>query len=625
LRSFSKKEMHMSQSAAVNEDLALEDVVSPVVAQVRLAIGLLQGALLYWLYRAARDNLWPSTEPYLFAPLVLLGLLVPVLLIASLGHLPAKKAGIWALVATGILIALALHDTWRGGVQQGGWGPVGDKHHFPSGLLIWFSVVGFYIAQALVTAASHDGRRIARYPTYFEQAWKLAIQLKFSAFFVGALWAVLWLGSALFMLVQLDFLRELQGKSWFAIPVICFAYSCAMHLCDVRPGIVRGIRTLALVLLSWILPVAALLVGGFLLSLPFTGLAPLWATRSATAVLLGTSALLVVLINAAFQNGEAGPGVARVIRASARVAALLLLPLVGIAVYALGLRVGEYGWTSDRIIAAACLLVAACYALGYFWAAIERDSWLGRIAGVNVATTFVTLGVLLALFSPLADPARLAVASQMARLEAGKVGADKFDFDYLRFEGARYGRQALERLKAGAQGPDAAAIGEKAALALAKERRGPREQASQLGAAGIAANLTVWPGTARLPDSFLRQDWSAFKRQWYLPRCMKETGQSCDAYLFDVNGDARPEILLVASTRGAGSALLEEGKDGRWIAIGQLEPIAAHCAPLRDKLRAGQVRLVAPRLQDLEVDGQRVHILPDRDAVPFVCPAASKL
>lgn len=612
----------MTQSAAGNQGLALESVVGPGVTRARLLIGLAQGALLYWLYRSARDNLWPATEAYLFAPLVLVGLLVPVLLIASLGHLPTRKSGAWALAATAILAALALYDTWRG-AGQGAWGPVGDNKHFPSGLLIWFSVAGFYIAQALVTAGSHDGRRVARYPTYFEQAWKLAIQLKFSALFAGALWAVLSLGGALFMLVKLDFLRELLGKSWFAIPVSCFAYSCAMHLCDVRPGIVRGIRTLVLVLLSWILPVAALLVGGFLFSLPFTGLAALWATRSATAVLLGTAALLVVLINAAFQNGEAGPGVARVVRLSARVAALLLPPISGIAIYALGLRVGEYGWTSDRIIAAACLLVASCYALGYFWAATRRDSWLGPIAGVNVATAFVVLGVLLALFSPLADPARLSVNSQLARLSGGKVGAGKFDFDYLRFEGARYGRQALERLKADAQGPDAALIREKAALALAKApRHGARMEPVKLGAAGIAANLKVWPSTARLPDSFLRQDWTVFKFAWALPDCMRQAGRSCDAYPLDVDGDARPEVLLIAREADGHSLMLKEDKDGAWVSFGQLPPSVTRCEALLAKLRAGQFQLIAPRARDLEIAGQRVPVMTDSYTERVVCPDA---
>jgi hypothetical protein len=38
--------------------------------------------------------------------------------------------------------------------------------------------------------------------------------------------------------------------------------------------------------MSWILPVAVLLVAGFICSLPFTGLAALWETRHATSVLL---------------------------------------------------------------------------------------------------------------------------------------------------------------------------------------------------------------------------------------------------------------------------------------------------------------------------------------------------
>jgi hypothetical protein len=51
--------------------------------------------------------------------------------------------------------------------------------------------------------------------------------------------------------------------------------------------------------------VAALIITGFLCSLPFTGLAALWETRHATSLLLSANAVLIMLINAAFQNGEA--------------------------------------------------------------------------------------------------------------------------------------------------------------------------------------------------------------------------------------------------------------------------------------------------------------------------------
>src|SRR5690348_7105618 len=201
-------------------------------------------------------------------------------------------------------------------------------------------------------------------------------------------------------------------------------------------------RALVHVLLSWLLPLMALFVAGFLASLPFTGLAPLWATRFATGLLLTTSAALVVLINAVHQDGQQEHAPPRVLRLAASLAALMLVPLMVIAAYALGLRVAQHGWTTDRIIAAASLVVAGCYALGYAWAALRPGRWLERIEICNVVAAFVTLAALLALFTPIADPARLSVASQVARLESGAVAPDKFDFAYLRFDGARYGKAA---------------------------------------------------------------------------------------------------------------------------------------------------------------------------------------
>jgi hypothetical protein len=421
----------------------------------------------------------------------------------------------------------------------------------------------------------------------------------------------------LFMLVQLAFLQELLRQPWFVLPVSAFAFACALHITDVRPAIVHGIRALLLVLLSWILPVTTLLVGGFLLSLPWTGLQPLWATRHATAVLLGAAAVLVLLINAAFQNGEIS--VARVVRLSAQTAALLLPPIVAIAVYSLGLRVAEYGWTTDRIIAACCLLVAACYALGYAWAACRRDDWLAPVAGVNVATAFVILAVLLALFSPVADPARLSVASQMARFDSGRTSADRFDFDYLRFEGARYGQAALERLKTHAAIP----VREKAALALDKTSRW-QPFGIQPRPADLAAAIRVWPRTAALPESFIRDNWSKRANKWELPACLTQRDKTCDAHLVDFNHDGKPEVLLAGLDNNSGAAVLMEGSDGHWIAAGRLPPYFAGCEPLLQPLREGAYRLAAPGIQDLEIGGRRVEIERRNDMKGQACPPSAK-
>ena len=593
------------QATTGNPTVLLDPVVAPRIAVARLLTGMLQGLLLYWLYGAAQARAWPATEPFLLAPLMLAGLLLPVLLVSSLGHLSPRRIGLWMTGAALVLAMLALHDVSRGGEHfiWGNYKP-GAPLRVISAQLFGFCVVGCYIAHALVLASGQDGHRLASYPTYFEVAWKLGIQLLFSLLFVAVLVLVLWLGGQLFLLIKLDFLKRLLGQAWFVIPVLCFAFSFAIHITDVRPSIVRGIRTLLLVLLSWLMPIAAVLVAGFLLTLPFIGFERLWATRHAASVLLGMAGLLVVLINAAFQNGQAGLGVARGIRFGTRLSCLLLPWLVGIAIYALMLRVMAHGWTSERIIAGACLLVASCYATGYAWAASKYGDWLNWIANVNVGTAFITLLVMLALFSPLMDPARLSVASQMARLNGGKVSADKFDFEYLRFQGARYGQAALQQL-ANRTGPDAAVIRARADAVLKRENR-----FDDTGAlSDVAINLTVRPASVTLPASFLQQDWSEAGPGWRLPACLKRAGQQCDAYVLDFDGDGRQEVLLISNDARATSVLLAEKEAGGWYARGQIRSETLRCGPLREKLQAGQFALVPPKVRELEVDGQRVPMI----------------
>src|SRR5260370_15638541 len=340
---------------------------------------------------------------------------------------------IWAGTAAVLLAALAMHDIERGADDANGWlwglffAHQNSLAMWPSPLLVIFPMAGLFIAHALVVAGDAERRIIATYPGYFDAAWKHGVQLALSFIFVALFWVVLELGAGLFKLINIDFLQRLIGHRWFALPATTLALACALHVTDARAGIVRGIRILVLTLLSWLLPLMALFVFGFLASLPFTGLAPLWGTRFATALLLTAAAALVFLVNATYQDGAAEHAPPRLLRHAGSLAAAMLVPLVAIAAYALALRVIQHGWTSDRIIPAACLVVGACYAFAYGSAVLRPGPWLARIAACNIVTAFLVLGVLLALFTPIADPARLAVASQLARLEAGTIAADNVD------------------------------------------------------------------------------------------------------------------------------------------------------------------------------------------------------
>ena len=591
--------------------------VSRSVAGGRLLIGLLQGLALCLIYQAAENKLWTAGNSGMFAAFLLVMTLVPVFLISAFGHFPARILLRWLLPAVAVLALLGFYDIWRGvGAPYWDTQKFADDARFPSPQLWLNTAAGFFIAHTMVGAAVLEGRRIAGYRSYFESATKLLIQFAFAAVFTGIIWLVLLLGAALFDMIKLSFLKDVLDESWFAIPATTFAFAYALHITDVRPAIVHGIRGLVLVLLSWILPIAVLLIGGFLLALPFTGLEPLWATKAATALLLAASAVLAVLINAGFQDGSVTDEVALPIRIAARIAALLILPLALIAAYALSLRVGQYGWTVDRLVAAFCLVVALCCGAGYFWAALRSPQWLSRIAPVNIFTAFILLFLLLAIFSPVLDPARISVNSQMSHLKAGKVGADKFDYEYLRFQGQRYGASALKELAANASGKDAAVIALKAKAALQRDaiwQAAPQKVDAKL----LAVNIAVRTPDATLPESFLAQNWKeAIKdnaRQY--PECLHNSGRTCEAFILDMDTDGAVEVLL--REQGGSLQVFHLVKDS-WSLAGTVD-LPGNCASVNDALTLGRIATAPTKMEDIVIAGRHYRLV---NKAPLICPPA---
>jgi Domain of unknown function (DUF4153) len=567
----------------------------------RLTVGLLQGGALWFLQRALDAKSWPATDGLLFAPLLAVAMFVPIAVLLGLGNLRPRTLAMWTVVATALCVGLATYDIFRDPT-----GGTAVDRIAPSPKL-WFALgTILFASHSLVESGEADRKLVASYARYFDVSWKLAVQLVLAAGFIGVFWAVLLLGAELFRLIEIEFLTELIKRPWFSIPVTTLVFAYAIHLTDVRAGLVRGTRTLSLTLLSWLLPVLTLLTVAFLLALPFTGLEPLWSTRRATFILLTAAVTLVFLINDAYQDGGPERQVTAVVRYSGTIAAFTLVPLVALAAYGLSLRVDQYGWTPDRIIVLACIVVATCYALGYALAAVLRGPWLRSIELTNIIAAVVMLAALLALTTPIADPARLSVADQVARLESNKTSIDQFDFAFLRFESGRYGEQALERLKTKREGPDAR-ISKKANEALGWRNRGeiPQKFAQPATPSSRIANITVLSSSPRtLPDGFVQQNWDAMTRPFLLPRCLT-TNAKCEAILVDLDGDGAPEVLLLTAPTGPAAAF-KLAADGKWLFLGSVAN--AHCVGVRDALRAGKFETAAPLLKELDVAGQRVRI-----------------
>lgn len=561
----------------------------PRLGLIRCGIGFIAGLVLWGLQESAEQKLWPATVPPLLGALAMVALLVPFVLVGGVFALRGRTLAIWSAVVAAVFAGLGWHDLTRGVFDT--------EDPWPSGTLMAFGAAGLFIAHHLVAGADAERQVIARYPRYFDLAWKHGVQLALSAAFCGVFWIILFLGGALFKLIGVEAVNELIQKEWFGIPATTTMFAAAVHLTDVRSSLIRGIRTVALTLLSWLLPILTLLGAAFLLTLPFTGLDPLWKTRSAAAILLSSAAVLIVLINAAYQDGEPDGIVPLILRSTTRLAAVLIAPLVVLAAYALWLRIGQHGLTPDRIVGLACCVAGAVYAVGYLAAAVRPGRWMRWLEPTNVTAAFAVLALLLAIFTPIADPARLSVDNQMARLASGTVKAEALDYGFLRFRAGRYGIAALKALKA--RGGEA---GKRASEALAwtNERSVPDPQTPR---PDLRATIKVWPEGESLPDDFFRTVDAAEGDVSML--CRKDPDgpkYPCDAVQLDLNGDGAREIIVDTRTS---TIVYGRNAAGAWSPVGTL----VGCE-VGKGIREGNYKVVpqAP-WRDLEVFGRRVVML----------------
>jgi hypothetical protein len=360
------------------------------------------------------------------------------------------------------------------------------------------------------------------------------------------------------------------------------------------------VRTVGLTLLAWLSPLMVVIAGGFLATLPFTGLAPLWGTKAATALLLAAAAALIILINAAYQDGAEPPHA--IPRWAARIAGLLLIPIVILAAYALWLRVDQYGLTPDRVFATAYLVVAVGFTVGYAIAALRPGPWMKPLEPTNLIMAAVSVLLLIAIFTPIADPARLSVGSQIKRLEAGKVAPDKFDYAFLRFDSGRYGREALDGLKRD-KDPE---VARRAIEALAPGYNRPPPPAEAPTKLDLS-KITVYPAGARLPDDFVNQSWGRDSGSICLM-----TGSQCPALLLDVDGDGASEVLLAS---GSDFDVFSK-TEGFWRKTAEASTPCGNPSP-EEALKAGTVRLgePAPR-RDLLVGDRTLILRPAGAACP---------
>ncbi|WP_126974675.1 DUF4153 domain-containing protein [Frigidibacter oleivorans] len=400
--------------------------------------------------------------------------------------------------------------------------------------------------------AARVGRGWDDYPVLFLAAWNVVMRYAAAWLFAAVVWAVVWLSDLLLSLVGIGLIGDLAGEPvtiWLVTgTALGLGLAVVAELSDiVSPFLVLR---LARLLLSPLLAVVAI----FLAALPLRGLSGLFGDFSAAATLMTIALAGVSLVSVTADRGPEDEARSPLTRGAARGMALALPVLGALALWAVLLRIGDYGFTPERVAALVLAGVVLAYGLAYAGcAALAGTRWMAALRRANVLMATGLLAVAALWLTPVLNAEAIAARDQVARYRSGRMPAADLPLAEMQWDWGRPGARALARLEASG---DAALAARIAALRAAPDRW--QVDAIAPDGAAVTALLDLLPVR---PEGRALPDWvAAGLRTWEV----EQWTQACNRR----DAEDRPGCVLVigdflASSPGDEAMLLTDGGGGR--------------------------------------------------------------
>ena len=499
------------------------------IAAQRAALALLGAgaALGLWLL----TDIWaePGLPPALYLALFTFLAVQSSVALALAGPIPIPRALTGALVSALPITALVSLAGQRNTVAT-------DLLDDPVMLTVAAMLVLF--STPFLSVWIVERRNWRRYEALFETAWTITMRYAVAWGFVAVFWLVAYLSNELLALVDIDIVDLVLRTDWvrFALTGAVLGLGLAV-VYELRETVSPF---LFLRLLRLLVPVVLAVVTVFLVAAPLRGLSRLFGEFSSAGLLMGAAIVSITLISTALDRSRAEEVSTPGLRAATRMLALILPLLTGLAVWAVALRVRQYGWTPDRVLAAGVALFLLAYGIGYCGAVLGRRGWTGRIRAVNVAMALAVIGASALWMTPLLNAYRIATASQIGRFESGRATLDQLPLWELAHDWGKAGQAGLARLEAMTGHPDHAELVQR--IATVRTRANPFQYEQAIAgrsaphrAVELAALMAVRPeGAALAPEVFA--DLPSFRLDQWLEGCQRPLP------------DGRPGCVLV---RGA--------------------------------------------------------------------------
>ncbi|WP_435166846.1 DUF4153 domain-containing protein [Falsirhodobacter sp. 1013] len=369
---------------------------------VMALIGGLAGTGLWAIYRMAGEMVLPD-RPLLALIAFTCAFFTGLLAMAgplSPGRAALRAAGV-AAVASALLVAMSLRFDLSS-----------DRHGS-------FGVVAFLVL-VLVPLPFCIASGARDYAQLFHHSWGIVARFIAATLFTGVFWAVVFLSDSLLSIVGIHWIGRLidHPGTWMVLTGVAFGLAIAVadELSDyVTPFLILRLMRL-------LIPVVLVVVTVFIVALPLRGVSGLFGGFSAAGTLLAICAAIATLVTVAVDRDDAHAVQLPLTVWSARALAVILPVPAALALWAITVRVGEYGWTPSRVASILAGVVGLVYGLAYL-AAAPRRGWMNAIRRGNVWLAGGLMLLAVAWLTPLLNAQRIAAQDQAERIRAGRVTA----------------------------------------------------------------------------------------------------------------------------------------------------------------------------------------------------------
>lgn len=407
-------------------------------SRLLVLIAILQGCAFLALHQSIEFEIWPHSSPHWLFAFYAIAFIAPLHLLLGLSR-PNRAVFAWAfgfaLIGGGLAFYIG-HQTI----------PLAHSSFF-SLLMPLVITLGIASFKSLLYMQPLTEREPLSYGRLFMYSWRNILTLALSLLFTLCVWGILMLWAGLFRAIDVDFFHDLFLEPWFYYPVLTLANGFGIIIFRQQFHIIDTISNILKALMKFLLIILQVVAVTFLAALPFTGLGPLWESGG-SLLLMGLQALMLFFVNAVYQSDVDQRPYPRWLNQFVFFVIALLPIFSVISFYGISLRIEQYGWTLDRCWALTIWVLLALFSFGYSTSIIRlKERWLTLLSWVNVRMGLVLMALMLLVNSPLLDFRKIAVDSQLERLESGDIELLELDTRYFQRQLERPGYEALLVLK----------------------------------------------------------------------------------------------------------------------------------------------------------------------------------